>query len=122
MLDELVRWLPALEPVTSEVAVPLWAILAAAAALAALLCLFVFTRSARKGPIGFFARLILIAIVAGATWIGRDFFGSDNAAERHALDARISELATRALRPGSALACLDATAGETVESSCEKAV
>src|SRR5262249_13395331 len=38
------------------------------------------------------------------------------------LDARIAELAARALAPGSALACLDGTAGETVESSCEKAV
>jgi hypothetical protein len=122
MLEELVRWVPALEPVTSAVAVPLWGIVAAATALVGLLCLFVFTRSARKGSIGVVARLLLIAIVAGATWIGRDLFGSDNAAERRALDARIAELAARAFTPGSALACLDATAGETVESSCEKAV
>jgi hypothetical protein len=122
MLDELVRWLPALEPVTSAVVVPLWGIVAGSTAFVALLCLFAFTRSARKGSIGVLARLILIAIVAGATWIGRDFFGSDNAAERRALDARIAELAARAFAPGLALACLDAIAGETVESSCEKAV
>ena len=54
-------------------------IVAGSTAFVALLCLFAFTRSARKGSIGVVARLILIAIVAGATWIGRDFFGSDNA-------------------------------------------
>ena len=32
------------------------------------------------------------------------------------------DLATRALAPGSALACLDTIAGETVENACEKAL
>jgi hypothetical protein len=41
---------------------------------------------------------------------------------RQALDARALELAGRALAPGSALACLDASAGETVEAACEKAL
>jgi hypothetical protein len=38
------------------------------------------------------------------------------------LDARLLEITTRALMPGSPLACLDATAGELVEASCEKAL
>jgi hypothetical protein len=44
------------------------------------------------------------------------------AAQRRALDARVLELTTRAVMPGSPLACLDATAGELVEASCEKAL
>jgi hypothetical protein len=44
------------------------------------------------------------------------------AAQRRALDARLLEMTTRAVMPGSALACLDAIAGELVEESCEKAL
>src|SRR5262249_370070 len=44
----------------------------------------------------------------------------DLAAAQRALDARGFELATRAFMPGSALGCLDAIAGETVEAACEK--
>ena len=44
------------------------------------------------------------------------------AAERRALMARAAELDRAATAPGSALACLDAGAGETVETACEKAV
>jgi hypothetical protein len=43
-------------------------------------------------------------------------------AERRAVDARVVDLIARATTPRSALACLDAIAGETVEASCERAV
>lgn len=43
-------------------------------------------------------------------------------AERRALLAREAELTARAVVPGSALACLDDSAGETVGNACEKAV
>ncbi len=43
-------------------------------------------------------------------------------AERRALDDLARELARSALAPGSALACLDAGAGEMVEAACEKSV
>jgi hypothetical protein len=43
-------------------------------------------------------------------------------AERRALDQRTAELAARAVAPGSPLACLDAVAGDAVETACEKAV
>jgi hypothetical protein len=122
MLDSLARWAPAFDPATGTVIVPLWALAAAATAIIGLVCLFVFTRSGRKGSIGVVARLVLIALVAGATWLAHDLYGFDSAAERRALEARIGELAARALTSGSALACLDATAGETVEASCERAV
>ncbi|MFN3657663.1 MAG: hypothetical protein ACK4UO_10455 [Pseudolabrys sp.] len=47
---------------------------------------------------------------------------NERAAERRALIARDAELTARALAPGSALACLDAGAGDPVESACEAAV
>jgi hypothetical protein len=56
-----------------------------------------------------------------AGWWARDHFARrDLAAAQRALDARGFELATRAFMPGSALGCLDAIAGETVEAACEK--
>jgi hypothetical protein len=44
------------------------------------------------------------------------------ASERRALLARNAELDLAAMAPGSALACLDGGAGETIESACEKQV
>lgn len=46
----------------------------------------------------------------------------ERAAERRALLSRAIELDRMATAPGSALACLDAGAGETVETACERAV
>ncbi len=47
---------------------------------------------------------------------------SQQAAERSAFIARIAALDRSALAPGTALACLDAGAGDTVETACEKSV
>jgi len=44
----------------------------------------------------------------------------ERAAERRALDLRATDLAARALVPGSPLACLDGVAGGDVESACER--
>jgi len=64
---------------------------------------------------------ILVLVLALAGWWTRDHFARrDLAAAQRALDARGFELATRAFMPGSALGCLDAIAGETVEAACEK--
>jgi len=46
----------------------------------------------------------------------------DQGAERRALEIRAAELNAQALAPGSALACLDALAGESVATACEKAL
>ena len=46
----------------------------------------------------------------------------DHGADRRALELRAAELTARTLAPGSALACLDAVAGENVEAACEKAL
>lgn len=46
----------------------------------------------------------------------------DHGADRRALELRAQELTVRTLAPGSALACLDAVAGENVDAACEKAL
>jgi hypothetical protein len=102
-------------------ATPVW--LAGAVAAVIVVCLLAFNRAGRERMIGGLGRIALILLGAAITWILLD--GSarrDLASERRALDARATDLTVRAIMPGSALACLSATAGETVETSCEKAL
>lgn len=67
------------------------------------------------------AAVVFLLALAG-WWALDDLNRRDFAAERRALEARAFELTTRALMPGSALACLDPMTGEGVEHDCEKAV
>jgi hypothetical protein len=73
--------------------------------------------------------------VSGAVWVALALFGAatawftidgwtkhELAAARHVLDARFFELTISGLMPGSALACLGAGAGDSVEASCEQAL
>jgi hypothetical protein len=94
----------------------------AVAALIVMLCLLAFNRAGSQGVIGALARIALVMVGAGVSWVALASH-SDVAAERRVLDARAHELLTRASSmPGSALACLDAMAGDTVESACERAL
>src|SRR5215468_5109614 len=105
---------------TGIVSLPVWAVVAIAAVLA-LACALALVRG--RGERASVSVAILVLILALAGWWARDHFARrDLAAAQRALDARGFELATRALMPGSALACLDAIAGEDVEAACEKAV
>jgi hypothetical protein len=65
--------------------------------------------------------LVVTAVLAG-WWTLDHFARRDLAAAQRAFEARAHELAMRAMAPGSALACLDAIAGDVVEDACEKAV
>lgn len=65
--------------------------------------------------------LVVTAVLAG-WWTLDHFARRDLVAEQRAVEARAHELATRALAPGAAFACLDAIAGDAVEDACEKAV
>jgi hypothetical protein len=65
--------------------------------------------------------VVFIAALAVA-WLLDHWAARDLAAERRAVDARAFELRLRAVTPGSALACLDATAGEMIQDACEKAL
>jgi hypothetical protein len=62
------------------------------------------------------------AAVAGVLVALDRLAAGDRHAERRALLARDAALNRATLRPGSALACLDAGAGEAVENACEKVV
>jgi hypothetical protein len=101
---------------------PLWA----AAVLAALVIIAGIVAFARNGLDGVSASLMqgaVVLMVALAGWWAIDHFARrDFLAERQALDARAFELTARAMTPGSALACLDAMAGDVVEDACEKAL
>src|SRR6516162_1490415 len=105
---------------TGVVSLPVWAVVAIAAVLV-LACALALVRG--RGERASVSVAILVLILALAGWWARDHFARrDLAAAQRALDARGFELATRALIPGSALGCLDAIAGETVEAACEKAL
>lgn len=120
MVDRVGDWTTAFD-LTGAVWLPLWAV-AVLIAAAAVVGVLAFTRASFDGRIAVVgSALVLIVVLMG--WGALDQLArGDRAAERRALDARASELATRALAPGSALACLDAIAGETVEDACERAL
>jgi hypothetical protein len=116
------QWLPAIDPGSGGLFVPLWL----AAVIAALLFAFgmvLLGRAGWNGPIEKWSRVGLLLVALAAGWILVAPGGGDRfAAQRGGVDARLAEIAVRASAPGSALACLDGTAGEIVEASCEKAL
>jgi hypothetical protein len=111
---------PLFDAATGTLMLPWWA----AAALAALFVVVVVLAMLRGGPVLVVGGLVGIAfllIVVAVVWVGSErVTAREHAEERRALLARAQELATQAAAPGSALACLDAAAGETVETACER--
>ena len=66
--------------------------------------------------------LVFFAAFA-VTWMMLDRWSArDLAAEGRAISQRAFELNMRVLAPGSPLACLDGTAGETIQDACERAL
>jgi hypothetical protein len=115
-------WLPGLDLATGTFTLPLWAAGVAAALFVALLVIAVLRAGVTEfGSMIFRVAVIVIAVVFGWTYVTRTG-DRDRADERRALDQRASELVSRAVAPGSAIACLEATNTETVEGSCERAV
>ena len=116
------HWLPALDPVTGMLALPLW-IIGAIAALFVVVCVLAFNRTAATGPVVMVIRyaVVLVAVLLAWAVIDRSAV-RERTADRRALEARAFELTARAITPGSALACLDASTGEAVERACEKAL
>jgi len=105
-------------------AVKLWLMVGSAAFLigfylfAYLMPQYVLGRALRAGFV--FLGAGLGAIMA---WALLDYTpSSERTAERQSLELWAEQLNARALAPGSSLACLDALAGEAVESACEKAL
>lgn len=105
---------------------PLWIAALSAAFLVLAVCALAF-RPARKGFFAALGRSFLLMLTAGLSasliWaVLQNAAVRDRGAQRSALKLRATELTARALAPGSALACLDALAGETVQAACERAV
>lgn len=102
---------------------PLWIAALSAAFLVLAVCVLVLRRS-RKGAFVGVGRFFLVMLTAGlsASLIWAILELRDRDTQRSALKLRAGELTAQALAPGSALACLDALAGETVQAACERAV
>ena len=77
-----------------------------------------------QGPLARIGMIVLVVFIAAvtATWVLDRRAQRNVAAEGLAIEHRAFELSMRALTPGSALPCLDGTAGKLVEDACEKAV
>ena len=115
-------WLPGLDLSNGTFTLPLWAVGVACALFVALIVIAVVrTGLTELGSMIFRVAVILIAVVFGWTYVVRSG-DRDRMDERRALDHRAAELVGRAIAPGSAIACLEATNSETVEGSCERAV
>jgi hypothetical protein len=121
-ISDWLGWSPDWKMPATMSFLPEWMI-GALAAILVLSCLFAFSRVARatrNRGLGFVG---LVLIGAAIVWIV--FGGSsrrDHAAERLALDARAAQLTLRAMAQGTALACLNADAGDALAASCEKAL
>jgi hypothetical protein len=116
------QWLPGFDPTSDTFVLPLWAT-GLIAGLFLGFFLLALARAGRDGMVGALARAAHLLIGAAGAWAVLGGGTSGNlASERQALDRRSLEMTSRALLPGSALACLDAAAGDAVEASCEKAL
>jgi hypothetical protein len=115
-------WIPGFDPATGTLVLPLWSAAVVAAVFVAL-CVLVLGRAGREGIVAALSRAGLLLAGAAVAWVVLNATSAGTfAAQRRALDARALEMTTRAVMPGSALACLDATAGDLVEESCERAL
>jgi hypothetical protein len=116
------RWSPGFDPANGTLMLPLWPA-AVIAALFVAYCVFVLGRAGREGIVVALSRAGLLLAGAAVAWMVLDATSAGTlAAQRQALDARLREMTTRAVMPGSPLACLDASAGDLVEAACEKAL
>jgi hypothetical protein len=99
----------------------LW-IAAGSAAVLVAICAVAFnglrTNAARAGVVALGA---LVGVAMIWALLGSPV-AQDHGADRRALEMRAQELTARTLAPGSALACLDAVAGDNVDAACEKAL
>jgi len=113
--------MPSFEFATISVALPAWAA-GAAVALFVVVGVLALTRTGASVA-GAILRVGVVIAGFAAVWLMLEQgVQRERSAERRALDRRAAALAARAVAPGSALACLDAIAGEAVETACEKQV
>jgi hypothetical protein len=113
---------PLLDSATGMLMLPWWA----AAAIAAFVVVAVVLSMFRGGAVVVVGGMVAIAfllLVVTIVWVGSERVADrERAEERRALLTRAQNLAAQAALPGTALACLDAATGETVEAACERAL
>ena len=110
------------EALTASFPYPIWTA-AAAAAVTVVIVIMVFRATGVGGALRFCGQLLVAAVVIGAAWLLVERAGRlERASDRRMLDQRSASLTAQAVAPGSALACLDAMAGEITEAACEQAV
>jgi hypothetical protein len=114
------HWLPGLDPATGAFALPLW-LAGALAALFVAIGILAFNRRDMGGSGTPLLRYAVILLGLAMAW---NFFDQsaqrERDTERRAFDARAAALTARSIAPGSALACIDAGAGDVVEAACER--
>ena len=113
--------MPNLELAAGTVALPLWVVAGATALFAVVGALTLLRGGTSIAGAVLRVGTVVIACALAGLWFNQASL-RERAAERRALDQRISALDSRAVAPGSPLACLDAGAGDAVETACEKAV
>jgi hypothetical protein len=113
--------MPAIELATSPLTLPAWAV-GSAAALFILIAVLALWRAGASVAGAIVRVTFVIAACAAVVVFLQQNAQRERLAERRALDQRAAELAARVIAPGSPLACLDAVAGDAVETACEKAV
>ena len=92
-------------------------------AVIVMLLIMTFRRAGADGPRRLLFPVVVVVLAALAVMsILARMAQNEREAERRALAQRGSDLTVQALAPGSALACLDAAAGEAVDNACEKKV
>jgi hypothetical protein len=100
----------------------LWIAAGAAAVLVAACAMALLRfRASDSGRAGVIVLGAILGAVSTWAWLNHASV-RDHDADRRTLETRAQDLSTRALAPGSALACLDAVAGENVDAACEKAL
>jgi hypothetical protein len=114
--------MPGLDFATGTLTMPWWAALIGLVLFGVIGVLAVL-RSGPRQTLGAVTRyaIMVVALILAAGLL-EHLALRDRNAERRALDARVGELTARAVAPGSVLACLEGTAGEAVETACEKAL
>src|SRR4029077_17116845 len=111
--------MPNLDFAVSTFALPVWA---AGAAVVLFIVIGVLTLTRAGASLaGTLVRLLAVVICVAVVGLFLHRTESrERSAERRALDQRAADLTARALASGSALACLDAVAGDAGESACER--
>src|SRR5262245_30365655 len=112
--------MPVIDMATGSLTLPAWAA-GGAVALFIIVAVLVLWRAGAKVAGAILRVAVVVAACAAVYVLLQQNALRERSAERRSLDARAAELAARAVASGSPLACLDAVAGDAVETACEKA-